>query len=133
MSAKISPVSKTISKLLKYSCFFTSNFTYYISIIMAIKAKVQPLGGNLLVEAVSEESTTASGIVLPDTVDKEKPQKGKIVALGTGKVSDDGSKIPFNVKVGDIVIFKKYSPDEITIDEKEYLIMTEEDVLAIVK
>ena len=100
---------------------------------MAAKQKVKPLGANILVEPVSEESKTASGIVLPDTVDKEKPQKGKIVALGTGKVTDDGKKIEFNVKVGDIVIFKKYSPDEIEMDDKEYLIMTEEDILAIVK
>jgi len=100
---------------------------------MAAKTKIQPLGGNILVEPVSEESKTAAGIVLPDTVNKEKPQKGKIVALGTGKVTDDGKKLPFNVKVGDIVIFKKYSPDELEIEDKEYLIMTEEDLLAIVR
>ncbi len=97
------------------------------------KSKLLPLGGNILVEAISEDSTTASGIVLPDTVDKEKPQKGKVIALGTGKITDDGKKIPFNVKVGDIVIFKKYSPDEVEIDDKEYLIMTEDDILAVVK
>jgi chaperonin GroES len=100
---------------------------------MATKSKLQPLGGNILVEAVSEESKTASGIVLPDTVDKEKPQKGKIIALGTGKVTEEGKKVPFNVKVGDIVIFKKYSPDEVEVEDKEYLIMSEEDILAIVK
>lgn len=100
---------------------------------MSTKSKIKPLGGNILVEAVEEESKTASGIVLPDTVDKEKPQKGKIVALGTGKVTEEGKKISFNVKVGDIVIFKKYSPDEIEIDNKEYLIMSEDDILAIIK
>jgi len=100
---------------------------------MSNKTKVKPLGGNILVEPVEEESKTASGIVLPDTVDKEKPQKGKIIALGTGKVTDDGKKVPFNVKVGDIVIFKKYSPDEIEASGKEYLIMSEDDILAIVK
>lgn len=100
---------------------------------MAAKSKIKPLGGNILVEPVSEESKTSSGIVLPDTVDKEKPQKGKIIALGTGKITDDGKKIPFNIKVGDIVIFKKYSPDEIEIDDKEYLIMSEEEILAVVK
>ncbi|MBU0975526.1 MAG: co-chaperone GroES [Patescibacteria group bacterium] len=100
---------------------------------MSAKAKITPLGANILVEPVSEESKTASGIVLPDTVDKEKPQKGKVVALGTGKVTDDGKKVPFNLKVGDIVIFKKYSPDDIEIEDKEYLIMTEEDILAIIK
>jgi chaperonin GroES len=100
---------------------------------MAAKQKIQPLGGNILVEPVSEEATTAAGIVLPDTVDKEKPQKGKIVALGTGKVTGDGKKVPFNVKVGDIIIFKKYSPDELEIEDNEYLIMTEEDILAVIK
>lgn len=100
---------------------------------MASKVKIQPLGGNILVEPVSEEATTAAGIVLPDTVDKEKPQKGKVVALGTGKLTNDGKKVEFNVKVGDVVIFKKYSPDEVEIDDKEYLIMSEEDILAVIK
>lgn len=100
---------------------------------MSTKSKIKPLGGNILIEAIEEESKTASGIVLPDTVDKEKPQKGKIVALGTGRVTEQGKKISFNVKIGDAVIFKKYSPDEIEIDGKEYLIMSEEDILAVVK
>jgi len=99
---------------------------------MTAKTKVKPLGENILVEPVSEEAKTDSGIVLPDTVDKEKPQKGKIVTLGTGKVTASGKKIPFNVKVGDIVIFKKYSPDEVDVDDKEYLIMSEEDILAVI-
>jgi chaperonin GroES len=100
---------------------------------MSAKSKIKPLGGNILVEAMAEETKTAAGIVLPDTVDKEKPQWGKVVAIGTGKISDSGKKISFNVKVGDIVIFKKYSPDEIEIESKDYLIMSEEDILAIVK
>ena len=100
---------------------------------MATKSRIHPLGGNILVEPISEESKTQSGIVLPDTVDKEKPQKGKVVALGTGKMTEDGKKIPFNVKVGDIIIFKKYSPDEIEIDKREYLIMNEDDILAIIE
>lgn len=100
---------------------------------MSAKVKIQPIGGNILVEALSDESKTASGIVLPDTVDKEKPQKGKVIAVGTGKIAEDGKKIPFNVKIGDTIIFKKYSPDEVEIDNKEYLIMSEEDILAIVK
>lgn len=100
---------------------------------MSAKSKIQPLGENILVEPVSEESKTATGIFLPDTVDKEKPQKGKVVALGTGRITDNGKKVPFNVKVRDIIIFKKYSPDEIEINDKEYLIMKEEDILAIIK
>lgn len=94
-------------------------------------AKLQPIGGNILVQPETEEKT-ASGIVLPDTVDKEKPQKGKIIALGSGKLNDKGEKIPFNVKKGDVVLFKKYSPDEVEVDGQEYLIMDEDDILAIV-
>jgi chaperonin GroES len=95
--------------------------------------KLIPIGGNILVKPLSEQKTSASGIVLPDTVDKEKPQKGKIIALGTGKISQDGKKIAFNVKVNDIVVFKKYSPDEITVDGEEYLIMDEDAILAVIK
>lgn len=93
------------------------------------KVNLKPLGGNILVKPVAEKSV--SGIVLPDTVDREKPQKGEVVALGTGKVTNDGKKVEFNVKVGDIILFKKYSPDEIEVDGEDYLIMDEEAVLAI--
>jgi chaperonin GroES len=96
------------------------------------KPKFQPLGGSILVKPVTAEKVTSSGIVLPDTIDKEKPQKGQVVVLGTGKINEKGEKIAFNVKVGDVVIFKKYSPDDIEIDGVEYLIMTEEDILGIV-
>lgn len=99
---------------------------------MAKAAKLQPVGGNILVQAVSEEKKTDSGIVLPDTVSKEKPQRGKIIALGTGRLNEDGDKIPFNVKEGQTVIFKKYGPDEIEVDGEEYLIMEESDILAVV-
>ncbi len=96
------------------------------------KINLKPLGGNILVKPVTEE-VSASGIVLPDTVDREKPQKGEVVALGTGKVTKDGKTIPFNVKVGDKVLFKKYSPDEIELDGEEYLIMDEDAVLAVLQ
>ena len=97
------------------------------------KPKIKPIGGNILVKPIEEENKTASGIVLPDTVDKEKPQKGEVIALGTGKLNEDGEKLPFNVKVGDTVIFKKYSPDEIKVDDEEYLIMSEDDILAVIE
>jgi len=93
------------------------------------KVNLKPLGGNILVKPVAEKSV--SGIVLPDTVDREKPQKGEVIALGTGKLAKDGKKIAFNVKVGDIVLFKKYSPDEIEVDGEDYLIMDEDAILAI--
>ena len=95
------------------------------------QAKVTPIGGNILVKAVSGDKTSASGIVLPDTMDKEKPQKGEIIALGSGRISMDGRRMPFSVKVGDIVVFKKYSPDEIEVDGIDYLIMDEESILAV--
>lgn len=100
---------------------------------MAKSINLKPLGSHILVQPIVEDSVTAGGIVLPETVDKEKPQKGKVVALGTGKVTEDGKKVPFNVKVGDEVIFKQYSPDEVELDGEEYLIMEETDILAIVK
>jgi chaperonin GroES len=93
------------------------------------KVNLKPLGGNLLVKAIVEKSI--SGIVLPDTIDKEKPQKGEVIALGTGKLAKDGKKIAFNVKVGDIVLFKKYSPDEVEVNGEDYLIMDEDAILAI--
>lgn len=95
------------------------------------KTALTPIGANILVKPVAKEKVSTSGIVLPDNVDKERPQRGEVVALGTGKVTNDGKKLDFNVKVGDIVIFKKYSPDEVEIDGEEYLIMTEEAILAI--
>ena len=92
---------------------------------------LQPLGDRLLVEAISEDEITKAGIILPDTADKEKPEKGKIVAVGSGRLKDDGTRIALEVKVGDVVFFKKYSPDEIKVDDKEYLILSESDILAI--
>jgi len=94
--------------------------------------KVRPLGDRLLVEVLEAKERTKGGIVLPDSA-KEKPQEAKVVAVGKGKVSEDGKNIPLEVKVGDKILFGKYSGAEIVVDEKEYLILKEEDVLAIVK
>ncbi|MEI6886929.1 MAG: co-chaperone GroES [bacterium] len=99
---------------------------------MSKKLNLTPLGGNILVRGVEEETKTTSGIVLPDTIQKEKKQKGLIVALGTGKLDKDGKKIAFNVKPGDTVIFKKYSPEEVEVEGESYLIMSEDDILAVV-
>lgn len=87
------------------------------------KAKIFPIGPNVLVKPLVEEKRSKSGIVIPETVNEERPQKGRVEAVG----------ISTNVKVGDVVIFKKYSPDEIKIDGEEYLIMKEEDILAVIK
>ncbi len=93
---------------------------------------IQPLGDRILVEVLEAKEQTKSGIVLPDTA-KEKPQEAKVVAVGKGRVSDEGKVIAPQVKVGDKILFGKYSGTEITIDEKEYLILKEEDILAVIK
>ncbi len=94
---------------------------------------IRPIHTNVIVEPITEEATTASGIVLPDTVDKEKPEKGRVVAIGDGKLLRNGARAPMSVKVGDVVVFKKYSPDEIKVENKEYLVIQEGDIMAIVE
>lgn len=93
--------------------------------------KLEPLGDKIIVIAVEEISK--SGFVIPETMDKEKPQKGEIIAAGPGRIDDNGKRVPMNVKVGDVVLFRKYAPDEFKIDGKEYLILSESDVIALVK
>jgi chaperonin GroES len=94
--------------------------------------KVTPLQDRVLVVRIEEEEKTAGGIIIPDTA-KEKPQEGKVIAVGTGKLDEDGKQIPLDVKAGDRVLFSKYAGSEITIDGVEHLIMREDDILAIVK
>jgi chaperonin GroES len=94
--------------------------------------KIRPLHDRLLVERLEETEVKKGGIIIPDTA-KEKPQEGKVVAVGNGKVTDEGKKIPLDVKAGDKILFGKYSGSEVKIDDKEYLIMREEDVLAILE
>jgi len=94
---------------------------------------IKPLGDKLLIEALEEEKTTKSGIVLPDTAEKGKPIQGKVIAVGPGKLNDKGERIPMSVKVGDTVLFKKYGPDEMEIDGKKYLVGDENDILAILE
>jgi chaperonin GroES len=92
--------------------------------------KLKPLGDRLIVQALEEEETTASGIVLPDTA-KEKPQRGKVVAVGEGKWDEDGEKrIPLDVAEGDEVLYSKYGGTEITVEGDELLVLRESDVLA---
>lgn len=94
---------------------------------------IKPISNHIFLETAEEEKVTKSGIVIPETADKERPTKGRILAVGPGKRDDDGDFIPLSVKVGDMVLFKKYGPDEIELDGKKYLIGTEEDVLAIIE
>jgi chaperonin GroES len=94
---------------------------------------IQPLGDRIVVKALEAEDKTKGGIVLPDTA-KEKPQEGKIIAVGPGKIGEDGKVTPLQVKVGDRVLYGKYSGTEITTKEgEEYLIMREDDVFAVLK
>ena len=92
---------------------------------------IKPLGDRVVIEALAKEEVTKSGIVLPDTV-KEKPQEGKVVAVGTGKTLENGQKVALEVKVGDSIIFSKYAGTEVKFEGKDYLIISERDILAII-
>jgi len=94
---------------------------------------IKPLDDRVVIKPAKEDEVTKSGIVLPDTVDKERPEKGEVVAVGEGKMLDSGQRAPMSVKVGDIVMFKKYSPDEVKIDEEDYLVISQSDILAVIK
>jgi chaperonin GroES len=91
--------------------------------------KLKPLGDRLIVRAIEEEETTASGLVLPDTA-KEKPQKGKVLATGDGRLDDDGKRVPLDVSDGDEVLYSKYGGTEIKVDGEDLLVLRESDVLA---
>jgi len=93
--------------------------------------KIVPLNDKIVVERVEADEKTAGGIILPDTA-KEKPKQGKVISLGDGKLLEDGKRAAFQVKAGDRVLFSSYAGNEVTVDGKEYLVMTEEDVLAVV-
>ena len=94
--------------------------------------KLQPLADRVIVKQLDAEETTKGGIVLPDTA-KEKPQEGKIIAAGKGKTTDEGKTLPMDVKVGDKILYGKYSGTEIKINDEEYLMMHQEDILGILK
>ena len=94
--------------------------------------KIRPLQDRIIVKRIEEEETTSGGIIIPDTA-KEKPQEGKVTAVGNGKVGDDGKVTPLDVKKGDKVLFGKYSGTEIKINGEEHLIMREEDILGVIE
>ena len=100
---------------------------------MAINSnKIRPLADHILVDPLERETTLPSGIVIPDTA-KEKPQQGKVISVGPGKRDDDGDRVPMDIKVGDVVMFKKWGGTEIKVDGKEMLLVKEEDILAVVE
>jgi chaperonin GroES len=99
------------------------------------KINLRPLGDRVIVEPTSEHERgkeTKSGIFIPETIDKERPEQGVVVAVGPGKVADDGRLVPMSLKAGDKVLFTKYGPDEIKLDGKEYFILSESNILAVI-
>jgi chaperonin GroES len=94
--------------------------------------KIRPLQDRIIVKRIAEEEKTKGGIIIPDTA-KEKPQEGKVVAIGKGKMTDEGKLIPLDVKVGDRILFGKYSGSEVKLDGEEHLIMREDDVLGVIE
>jgi len=94
---------------------------------------IKPLGEYVVIEPTSQEEKTKAGIFLPQTADKERPEQGKVIAVGPGKTLSSGNKAEMGLKSGDIVLFTKYGPNEIKVDDKEYLIAKQEDILAILE
>ena len=94
--------------------------------------QLQPLHDHVVLKPAKQEEITKSGIVLPDTADKDKPVQGEVIAVGPGKYNEDGERMAMSVKPGDKVVFKKYSPDEVKIDGEEYLVVSETDIIAII-
>ena len=94
--------------------------------------KIRPLHDRIIVKRMEEQDVKKGGIIIPDSA-KEKPQEGKVIAVGNGKVTDEGKRIPLDVKAGDKILFGKYSGSEVKVEDEEYLILREEDVLAIIE
>ncbi len=98
----------------------------------AVTTKIQPLSDRLVVKALEETEEMRGGLYIPDTA-KEKPQQGKVIAVGPGRITDEGAKLPMDVKEGDTILYGKYSGTEVTVDGDELLIIRESDVLAVIK
>lgn len=95
--------------------------------------QLRPLGDRVIVKAVAKEETTKTGIILPDTVGKERPEQGEVMAIGPGRLLDSGARAAMNVQIGDRILFKKYSPDEFKLEEQEYLVLSEAEILAVIE
>ncbi|MDA1038137.1 MAG: co-chaperone GroES [bacterium] len=94
---------------------------------------LRPLADYVLVKSASEEEVTASGIILPDTVDKDRPEQGEVVAVGPGKMLENGTRAKMEVQVGNKVVFKKYAPDPVKVGDTEYLVIRNDDVVAVIE
>lgn len=95
--------------------------------------KLRPLADHLIVKALSEEQVSSSGIILPDTIDKERSQQGEVLAVGPGKFLENGQRAPMDIQVGAKIVFKKYAPDELKVDGEEYLVIRMDDVVALIE
>ncbi|MCD6360866.1 MAG: co-chaperone GroES [Armatimonadetes bacterium] len=94
---------------------------------------LRPLGDRVIVKPIREDITTRSGIVLPETAEKERPEKGEIIAVGPGKTLENGQKIALDLKIGDKILFTKYGPTEIKVNDEELLIISESDIMAVIE
>lgn len=95
--------------------------------------QLRPVGDHLIVKPLPKEETSASGIIIPDTVDKERPERGEVIAVGPGRTLENGQRSVMEAKVGDKVVFKKYAPDEFKLDGVEYLVIKGDDVMAVIE
>lgn len=95
--------------------------------------QLRPVGDHLIVKPLAKEEKSVSGIIIPDTVDKERPERGEVIAVGPGKMLENGQRSVAEVKVGDKVVFKKYAPDELKLDGVEYLVIKNDDVMAVIE
>ncbi len=95
--------------------------------------KLKPVSDHIIVKAISKEETSASGIIIPDTIDKERSERGEVIAVGPGRELETGKRSSMDVVVGNKILFKKYAPDEVKVDKQEFLIIRMEDVMAIIE
>lgn len=108
-------------------------FMLHVLYVARKNMNLKPLHDHVIVKAIAKNEVTKSGIVIPETIDKEKPEKGEVVAVGPGKLMESGQRAPMSVKIGDKVMFKKYSPDEIKVDGEEYLVISDGDIIAVLE
>ena len=95
--------------------------------------QLKPLYSHVVIKPIDQEAVTKSGIILPDTASKERPEQGEVIAVGPGRINDNGQITPLSVKIGNRVMFKKYAPDEIKVDNEDYLVIKEEDIMLILE